>query len=91
MRVVAAPDKFKGCLPAPAVARAITADLRAADPGLDVAELPVVDGGDGTLTAASAAGFRRVPVTAEEALSAPSRSKRDASPWRSRRKSLTVI
>ena len=65
MRVVVAPDKFKGCLPAPAVARAIGAGLRAAGPGLDVAELPVADGGDGTLTAASAAGFRLVPVTAE--------------------------
>lgn len=52
MRIVVAPDKFKGSLPAPAVAAAIAAGLRAAGSSLDVAELPVADGGDGTLAAA---------------------------------------
>jgi glycerate 2-kinase len=65
MRIVVAPDKFKGSLPAPAVAEAIATGLRAASPSLDVAELPVADGGDGTLAAMIAAGFTRVPATAE--------------------------
>ena len=65
MRIVVAPDKFKGSLSAPAVAEAIAAGLRAANPSLDVAGLPVADGGDGTLAAVAAAGFTRMPVTAE--------------------------
>jgi glycerate 2-kinase len=65
VRIVVAPDKFKGSLPAREVAAALAAGLLAGDPGLDVTELPVADGGDGTLAAALAAGFTRVPVTAE--------------------------
>ena len=34
MRIVVAPDKFKGSLPAPAVAEAIATGLRAASPSL---------------------------------------------------------
>lgn len=64
-RVVVAPDKFKGCLSAPGVAHAITLGLQAAAPGLEAIELPVADGGDGTVDAALAAGFRRLSVTAE--------------------------
>jgi glycerate 2-kinase len=71
MRIVVAPDKFKGSLPARDVARAIAAGLLAGDPGLDVVELPVADGGDGTLAAALAAGFERVPVTAAGPLGEP--------------------
>jgi len=71
MRIVVAPDKFKGSLSARQVARAIAAGLLAGDPGLNVAELPVADGGDGTLTAALAAGFERVPVTAEGPVGEP--------------------
>jgi glycerate kinase len=44
MRIVVAPDKFKGSLSAPAVAAAIATGLRAANPSLDVAELPVAIG-----------------------------------------------
>lgn len=62
MRVVVAPDKFKGSLAAPEVAARVAAGLRAAAPGVDVREIPVADGGEGTLEAAEAAGFRRVPV-----------------------------
>jgi len=65
MRVLVAPDKFKGSLTAAAVAAHVAAGLRrAAGPGLTVACLPVADGGDGTLDAAVAAGFARVPVRA---------------------------
>jgi glycerate kinase len=64
MRIVVAPDKFKGSLPATGVAAAIAAGLRAALPGAEVVTIPVADGGDGTVDAAVAAGFERVPVTA---------------------------
>ena len=63
-RVLIAPDKFKGSLSAAEVAAAVTRGLTAEVRGLDVTALPVADGGEGTLAAAVAAGFERVPVTA---------------------------
>jgi glycerate 2-kinase len=64
MRVVVAPDKFKGSLSAPQVAAAVSAGLRAVVPDVEAVEVPVADGGDGTLDAALSAGFSRVPVRA---------------------------
>jgi glycerate kinase len=69
MKIVVAPDKFKGSLPATAVAAAIAAGLRsglarAGRPGAELVTIPVADGGEGTVDAAVAAGFDRVPVTA---------------------------
>jgi glycerate kinase len=61
--VLVAPDSFKGTLTAAEVAAHVTAGLLRACPGLDVAALPVADGGEGTLAAAVAAGFEPVPVT----------------------------
>ncbi|WP_371478331.1 glycerate kinase [Kitasatospora sp. NBC_00315] len=58
--VVVAPDKFKGTLEGAEVAARIAAGLRRAAPGVEVRELPVADGGEGTLAAALAAGFTRV-------------------------------
>ncbi|RZU30715.1 glycerate kinase [Blastococcus saxobsidens] len=63
-RVLVAPDKFKGSLTADEVARAVVRGLTSEVPDVDVRALPVADGGDGTLAAAVAAGFERVPVTA---------------------------
>ena len=57
-----APDKFKGSLAATEVAAAIAAGLRGT--GAELVTVPVADGGDGTVDAAVAAGFGRVPVTA---------------------------
>jgi glycerate kinase len=62
MRIVIAPDKFKGSLAATEVAAAIAAGLRGT--GAELVTVPVADGGDGTVDAAVAAGFDRVPVTA---------------------------
>jgi glycerate kinase len=62
LRVVVAPDKFKGSLGAAEVAARVAAGLRAVVPDVDVRPIPVADGGEGTLDAAEAAGFRRVPV-----------------------------
>jgi glycerate kinase len=65
MRVVVAPDKFKGSATATEVAAALAAGLRQVRPDLDVVELPVADGGDGTVAAALAAGFSPVRTIAE--------------------------
>lgn len=63
-RILVAPDKFKGSLSAAEVADAVRRGVTTRRPDLDVHCLPVADGGDGTLAAALAAGFERVPVTA---------------------------
>jgi len=57
MRVVVAPDKFKGSVTARQVADALAAGLRRGRPDLDVEKIPVADGGYGTVAAALAAGF----------------------------------
>lgn len=66
MRVVIAPDKFKGSLEAAAVAAALAVGWRRADRRAVVEEIPVADGGDGTLEALVAAlggEIRRATVT----------------------------
>ena len=65
MRVVVAPDKFKGSASAAEAAAALAAGLRRVRPDLEIAEVPVADGGDGTVAAALAAGFAPVQVLAE--------------------------
>jgi glycerate kinase len=47
------------------VAAAIAAGLRAELPAAELVTIPVADGGDGTVDAAVAAGFERVPVTVD--------------------------
>jgi glycerate 2-kinase len=74
MRIVVAPDKFKGSLPAAEVADAIAAGLRAELPSAEVVTIPVADGGDGTVDAAAAAGFTRVPVTVDGPTGEPVRA-----------------
>ncbi len=49
MRVLAAPNAFKGSLTAVEAARAIAGGLRRVDSEIEVVELPIADGGDGTL------------------------------------------
>ncbi|GAA5108735.1 glycerate kinase [Alloalcanivorax gelatiniphagus] len=61
-RVLLAPDKFKGSLPALGVARALADGVRRVLPDAAVECLPVADGGDGTIEAAVASGFERVGV-----------------------------
>src|SRR5689334_20503017 len=74
MRIVVAPDKFKGSLPAAEVAAAVAAGLRAVAGDAEILAMPVADGGDGTVDAAVAAGFERVPVTAAGPLGDPVRA-----------------
>ncbi|MBF8191344.1 glycerate kinase, partial [Nonomuraea sp. K274] len=55
--VLVAPDKFKGSLTAAEVAARVSAGL-----GVPTVELPVADGGDGTVDAAVAGGFSRTTI-----------------------------
>lgn len=64
MRIVIAPDKFKGSLSAPEVCEYLERGLqqgarRAGISHLDVIRIPVADGGEGTLDAAIGSGFTR--------------------------------
>ena len=61
--VVIAPDKFKGSLTAAQAAGHIAAGILRVVPGADIRTLPVADGGEGTVLAALAAGYRRVVLT----------------------------
>jgi glycerate 2-kinase len=61
-RVVVAADKFKGSLSAADVAARVAAGLALGGFGGEVATVPVADGGDGTVAAAVAAGYRRVDI-----------------------------
>lgn len=60
--VVIAPDKFKGTLTAAQVAAYLAAGLGRACPDVETVQVPVADGGDGTIDAAEAAGYRRVEM-----------------------------
>jgi glycerate kinase len=55
VRVVIAPDSFKGSLPAAAAAAALAAGWQAARPGDEVRTVPLADGGEGTLDVLGAA------------------------------------
>ncbi|HSU36036.1 MAG TPA: glycerate kinase [Propionibacteriaceae bacterium] len=74
MRVLIAPDKFKGCLTAVGVAEALQLGLLDERPGLDVTVLPVADGGDGTVDAALRAGYSECVVDASGPTGQPLRT-----------------
>ena len=73
MRVVMAPDSFKGSIGAAEAARALAAGWRFARPGDDVVELPLADGGEGTLAvlAATDPGTGKVIVVTPSEPTAP--------------------
>jgi glycerate kinase len=56
VRIVVAPDKFKGSLGAAAVAETIAAALREALDGAEIVTIPMADGGEGTVDAFRDAG-----------------------------------
>ena len=62
MKVLVAPDKFKGSLTAAQVADHIAAGLEH-DPAIRCTRLPLADGGDGSVAAAVAAGYQAHTVT----------------------------
>lgn len=51
MKIVVAPDKFKGSLSAADAAAAIARGVRRAWPGAEIRQVPVADGGEGTMRA----------------------------------------
>ena len=60
VRVLVAPDKFKGTLTAPEAAESIAAGWRRGDPASQIETVPMADGGEGTLDAlVSALGGKR--------------------------------
>jgi glycerate kinase len=59
MRIVIATDKFKGSLSAAEAAQSLGRGIKAALPGTVIEEIPIADGGEGTLDAAIAAGFTK--------------------------------
>lgn len=65
MKIVLAPDKFKGSLTAPEVAEALAEGIREVLPEAELLLVPVADGGEGTVAAALGAGFspRRARVS----------------------------
>lgn len=66
MKVLIAPDSYKGCLSAQGVAAALADGVRAAWPEAEIAELPLADGGEGTaevLTRALGGVFRTATVS----------------------------
>ena len=64
IRIVLAPNAFKGSLTAAQVVAHLAVGIGRTAPDAELVAAPVADGGDGTLDAALAAGFTRVPVTA---------------------------
>lgn len=65
MRVVIAPDKFKGSLSASEAAEAMAHGVARAAPGVAIDRVPMADGGEGTvaaLVAATGGSFREVAV-----------------------------
>lgn len=66
MRVVVAPDKFKGSLSALAAARAMARGIAKACPQASIDPIPMADGGEGTVAAlveATGGSFREAVVT----------------------------
>jgi len=73
LRVVVAPDKFKGTLTATDAAAAIASGWRAARSGDVVTRCPMADGGDGTMLVLASAtpNARWIPVEAVDAVGLP--------------------
>lgn len=65
MRIVLAPDSFKGSIAAADVAAALADGWRTVDPAAELLSRPMADGGEGTLDAFAAAipSSSRMPVT----------------------------
>lgn len=49
MKILLAPDKFRGSLDAPQVCEAMAEGIRMVSPAIEVVSLPMADGGEGTL------------------------------------------
>ncbi|HWH24823.1 MAG TPA: glycerate kinase [Candidatus Limnocylindria bacterium] len=76
MRVLVAPDSYKGSLDTTAVARALAEGWRRGRPADEVRLIPLADGGEGTLEAVRATGgdWLELPVHARDPLGRPLRA-----------------
>ena len=75
MRIVIAPAAFKGTLSAHDAAEAMALGARDARPDAEIIELPMADGGDGTLEVMLAHGFSPLVIEAVDALGRPRTSR----------------
>ena len=76
LRVLVAPDSFKGSLTSVEVARALTAGWLRARPGDEVRLAPLADGGEGTLVAIEASGgWRWREADARDPIGRPIRAR----------------
>ncbi|GAB4517781.1 MAG: glycerate kinase [Anaerolineae bacterium] len=72
MKVIIAPNAFKGSLDAAGVAEAMAAGVRRVFPQAEILELPIADGGDGTLPLIlRASGGEMVQVSVRDPLGRP--------------------
>lgn len=73
MRVVFAPDSFKGTIAAGQAARVLAEAWQSIDPAADVVLRPMADGGEGTVEAFATAvpGAQRMPVVVDGPAGAP--------------------
>lgn len=71
MRIVVAPDKFKGTLTAEQAAAAMAAGARRVLPDARIELHPIADGGEGTVAAFAAAGATEVATRVDGPLGAP--------------------
>ena len=66
MKIILAPDKFKGCMRSPQICEILRRAFNEVFPSAEIVSLPMADGGEGTveaLLAASGGELRSAPVT----------------------------
>lgn len=87
MRVLIAPDSYKGSLTSVEVAEALAAGWRRARPGDEAVLAPLADGGEGTLVAVEAAGgWRRREAIVRDPL-----GRQISAPWLLRDDGLAAV
>lgn len=75
MRIVIAPAAFKGTLSAREAAAAMALGARDAQPDAEIVEMPMADGGDGTLEVMLGHGYSVLAIDAVDALGRPRTSR----------------
>ena len=75
MRIVIAPAAFKGTLSAHDAAAAMALGARDALPNSEIVEIPMADGGDGTLEVVLAHGYEPVEIVAVDAVGKPNTAR----------------
>jgi len=68
LKVLIAPDKFKGTLTAHEVCEAIEAGIKGFDPSIEVIKLPLADGGEGSLDILESLDLNRISIKVHDPL-----------------------